>query len=72
MRINDTLTLLFDDHEEFENHHYAFHVSDAEFDAILGRIREAKLAYGSAPWSLDDAQAAASIFATLTAMCSNS
>jgi len=47
-------------------------VSDAEFDAILGRIREAKLAYGSAPWSLDDAQAAASIFATLTAMCSNS
>jgi catechol 2,3-dioxygenase-like lactoylglutathione lyase family enzyme len=53
-RINDTLTLLFDDHEEFESHHYAFHVSDAEFDAILGRIREAKLAYGSAPWSLDD------------------
>jgi catechol 2,3-dioxygenase-like lactoylglutathione lyase family enzyme len=39
---------------EFESHHYAFHVSDAEFDAIFGRIREAKLAYGSAPWSLDD------------------
>ena len=44
----------FDDDEEFESHHYAFHVSDAEFDAILGRIRETKLAYGSAPWSLDD------------------
>ena len=44
----------FDDHEEFESHHYAFHVSDAEFDAIFGRIREATLAYGSAPWSLDD------------------
>jgi hypothetical protein len=28
--------------------------SDAEFDAILGRVREAKLVYGSAPWSLDD------------------
>ena len=54
VRINDTLTLLFDDDEEFESHHYAFHVSDAEFDAIFGRIREAKLAYGSAPWSLDD------------------
>ena len=54
VRINDTLTLLFDDHEQFESHHYAFHVSDAELDAILGRIREAKLAYGSAPWSLDD------------------
>jgi hypothetical protein len=35
VRINDTLTLLFDDHEEFESHHYAFHVSDAEFDANL-------------------------------------
>ena len=42
VRINDTLTLLFDDGEEFESHHYAFHVSDAEFDAIFGRIREAK------------------------------
>jgi catechol 2,3-dioxygenase-like lactoylglutathione lyase family enzyme len=52
VRINDTLTLLFDDVKEFESHHYAFHVSDAEFDAIFGRIREAKLAYGSAPWSL--------------------
>ena len=48
------LTLLFDDDEEFESHHYAFHVSDAEFDAIFGRIREAKLTYGSASWSLDD------------------
>ena len=54
VRINDTLTLLFDDQEEFESHHYAFHVNDAEFDAILGRVREAKLTYGSAPWSLDD------------------
>ena len=54
VRVNDTLTLLFDDVKEFEIHHYAFHVSDAEFDAIFGRIRKAKLAYGSAPWSLDD------------------
>jgi catechol 2,3-dioxygenase-like lactoylglutathione lyase family enzyme len=28
VRINDTLTLLFDDDEEFESHHYAFHVSE--------------------------------------------
>ena len=39
VRINDTLTLLFDDVKEFESHHYAFHVSDAEFDAIFGRIK---------------------------------
>jgi catechol 2,3-dioxygenase-like lactoylglutathione lyase family enzyme len=54
VRINDTLTLLFDDEESFESHHLAFHVSDAEFDAIFGRIKKAGLAYGSAPWSLDD------------------
>ena len=54
VRLNDTLTLLFDDDEDFASHHYAFHVSEQEFDAIFGRIRAAKLAYGSAPWSLDD------------------
>ena len=54
VRVNDTLTLLFDEDEGFESHHLAFHVSDAEFDAIFARIKEAGLAYGSAPWSLDD------------------
>jgi catechol 2,3-dioxygenase-like lactoylglutathione lyase family enzyme len=54
VRVNEVLTLLFDEDESFESHHYAFHVSDSEFDAIFGRIRRAGLAYGSAPWSLDD------------------
>ena len=54
MRVNDALTLLFNDDEGFASHPYAFHVSDAGFDAIFGRIRAAKLAYGSTPWSLDD------------------
>jgi catechol 2,3-dioxygenase-like lactoylglutathione lyase family enzyme len=54
VRVNDTLTLLFDEEPSFESHHYAFHVDDADFDAILGRVRQAGLAYGSAPWSLDD------------------
>jgi len=54
VRVNDTLTLLFEDDSSFESHHYAFHVSDKEFDAIFGRVKEAGLAYGSAPWSLDD------------------
>lgn len=56
VRVNDTLTLLFDDDASFKSHHYAFHVSDAEFDAILKRVQEAGLSYGSAPWSLDDGQ----------------
>ena len=54
VRVNDTLTLLVDEDSSFESHHYAFHVSDAEFDQIFGRVRDAKLPYGSAPWTLDD------------------
>jgi catechol 2,3-dioxygenase-like lactoylglutathione lyase family enzyme len=56
VRVNDTLTLLFDEEPSFESHHYAFHVDDADFDAILGRVRQANLAYGSTPWSLDDSK----------------
>jgi len=54
VKINKALTLLFDDDDEFESHHYAFHVGDREFDAIFRRIKDAKIAYGSAPWSLED------------------
>ena len=54
VRVNKTLTLLFDTDRKFESHHYAFHVSEREFDAIFRRIKKAKLVYGSAPWSLDD------------------
>ena len=54
VRVNDTLTLDFDDRAQFESHHYAFHVSDDEFDAILGRVREAGLAFGSEPWNLEN------------------
>ena len=50
----ETLTLLFDQDTSFDSHHYAFHVSDAEFDSIFARIKKAGLSYGSAPWSLDD------------------
>jgi catechol 2,3-dioxygenase-like lactoylglutathione lyase family enzyme len=55
VRINKTLTLLFDDEDsEFESHHYAFHVTNREFDAILRRVKAAEVVFGSAPWSLDD------------------
>ena len=54
MRVNKTLTLLFDEETSFDSHHYAFHVSKAEFDAIFKRIKRAGLAYGSIHWSLDD------------------
>lgn len=54
LQINDTLTLDFDDDTQFESHHYAFKVDDAEFDAIYDRVRAEGIAYGSGPYSLDD------------------
>lgn len=54
VRVNDTLTLLFDNATSFEVLHYAFHVGDAEFDAIFDRVKKAGLTYGSAPSSLTD------------------
>jgi catechol 2,3-dioxygenase-like lactoylglutathione lyase family enzyme len=55
VRVNGTLTMDFDDRwENFGVHHYAFHVSDAEFDAIFGRIKDEGATYGSQPWSLGD------------------
>lgn len=54
LKINDTLTLDFDNDDEFERHHYAFKVDEREFDAIFGRVKAEGLAYGSGPGSLDD------------------
>jgi catechol 2,3-dioxygenase-like lactoylglutathione lyase family enzyme len=56
VRVNDSLTLDFDDNDEFDIHHYAFHVSDPEFDAIVKRVQEAGLAFGSDPWNLENRQ----------------
>ena len=42
VRVNDTLTLLFDEDSSFESHHLAFHVGDAEFDQIFRRMRGIK------------------------------
>ena len=56
MRVNDALTLDFDNRDRFESHHYAFHVNDAEFDTIFDHIQAAGIPYGSEPRSLDDGQ----------------
>jgi catechol 2,3-dioxygenase-like lactoylglutathione lyase family enzyme len=37
-----------------ESHHYAFHVSEAEFEAILSRVKARGLPYGSEPHSHTD------------------
>lgn len=57
VRVNETLTLDFDDRRErFEVHHYAFHVGDEEFDSIFDRVVAHGLTYGSQPWSESDMQ----------------
>ena len=54
--VNDTLTFDFHDRERFESHHFCFHVGEAEFDAIFGRIQRAGIAYRSRPREANDMQ----------------
>jgi len=49
VRVNDTLCLDFDNSDKFESHHYAFKVSETEFDEIFQRLQAAHLKYGSGP-----------------------
>ncbi len=56
VQVNESLTLDFDDASDFERHHYAFKVSEAEFDAIFSRITADGIIYGSGPRSLEDMQ----------------
>ena len=56
VRVNERLTLDFDHTERFEHHHYAFKVSEAEFDQIFARIAAQRVVYGSQPGAQDDMQ----------------
>lgn len=56
VRVNDTLTMDFDNRDVVESHHYAFKVDDEQFDAVFGRVKAAGLKYGSLPGSQDDMQ----------------
>src|SRR5215831_4674800 len=67
VQVNESLTLAFADEPESwggpgldprtrQSHHYAFHVSDQEFDAIFGRVKDKGLPYGSGPFTHTDGQ----------------
>src|SRR5436309_6480755 len=67
VQVNESLTLDFADEPELwggpgfdprtgQSHHYAFHVSDAEFEAIFGRVKAKGVPYGSGPSSHKDGQ----------------
>ena len=54
VQVNDTLSLDFDNRDQFESHHYAFHITEDEFDVIFGEIKAQSVPYGSGPRDLDD------------------
>jgi catechol 2,3-dioxygenase-like lactoylglutathione lyase family enzyme len=55
VKVNKALTLDFEDVvDRFDVHHYAFKVSEAEFDTIFGRIQAEGIPYGAEPHSRDD------------------
>lgn len=54
VRVNDALTLDFDNAKDFKPHHYAFKVSHDKFDEIFNNIKLASIPYGSGPFQLDD------------------
>ena len=54
---SQNLTLDFADNgNPFEPRHYAFKVSEPEFDEIFGRVKDAGLSYGSGPFSPEDGE----------------
>ena len=54
VQVNETLTLDFDTDTDFERHHYAFKVSEEEFDSIFGRVQSEQIPFGSGPFSPED------------------
>ncbi|AXK39128.1 VOC family protein [Crenobacter cavernae] len=59
VRVNDALTLDFGDWSDRDDGplpvlHYAFKVSEQEFDAIFVRIEAEGIRYGSEPYSRED------------------
>ena len=54
VKVNETLTLDFDTDTDFDRHHYAFKISEADFDDIFTRVQAEKIPYGSGPMTPDD------------------
>ena len=53
---SQSLTLDFDNRESFDRQHYAFKVSEEEFDQMFGRVRDEGLDWGSGPFSPTDGE----------------
>lgn len=56
LKVNSTLTLDFRVQHDFSSIHYAFKVSEPQFDEIFARIKLENIKYGSGPGALDDGE----------------
>jgi len=56
VKVNQTLTLDFTNDDKFSSLHYAFKVSEQQFDEILERIKAENVVFGSSPSSVDDGE----------------
>jgi catechol 2,3-dioxygenase-like lactoylglutathione lyase family enzyme len=56
VQVNESLTLDFADEPEPQSHHYAFHISEAELEAIFDRVKARVIPYGSGPYNRTDGQ----------------
>jgi catechol 2,3-dioxygenase-like lactoylglutathione lyase family enzyme len=54
VRVNKTLCLDFANSEKFEPHHYAFKVSEREFDEIFRRLEIENIKHGSGPYDSEN------------------
>ena len=54
VRVNDRLTFDFHTSDDHRSLHFAFKVSEAEFDTIFGRVQAEGITYGSGPFSSED------------------
>jgi hypothetical protein len=56
VRVNDALTLDFETQADVSSEHYAFLVTENEFDEIFARIASSGASFGSGPFRADDGE----------------
>src|SRR4051812_6363560 len=54
VKVDEYLSMDFDTAEDFQPSHFAFIVTDPEFDDIFERVQVKKIVYGSGPFKPDD------------------
>lgn len=56
VKVNPTLTLDFMVKENISSMHYAFKVTEQQFEEILNRIKTENISFGSGPYASDDGE----------------